>query len=274
LKNFFQRTITGIIYVIILAAGIFLHPFAFAFVFAGITAIGLAEFYNLATTEQIRPWKFTGIFSGVALFIANFLYASGYIQLTILISLILILFVIFFLGLFRWKEHIVLNIGVTYLGILYIAFPVSLLSYLCYPGKESSHFTYEILLGYLVIIWLYDTGAYITGSLIGKHKIMEKVSPGKTWEGFAGGLIIATGIALILAGIFKTITRADWLIITLITVITGTLGDLFESGIKRNALIKDSGRLLPGHGGILDRIDSILLSVPFVLLYLLLRNYY
>ena len=274
MKNFIQRTITGIIYVIIIVASILLHPFAFAFVFAGITAIGLAEFYNLAITEQIHPWKYTGIFTGVALFIANFLYASGYIQLSLLISLVLLSFTIFFLGLFRWREHIILNTGVTFLGILYIAFPISLLAYLCYPAKESSDYTYEILLGYLIILWLYDTGAYMTGSLLGKNKIIEKVSPGKTWEGLIGGLIIATGTALILAGIFKIITRTDWLIITLITVSTGTLGDLVESGIKRNASIKDSGRLLPGHGGILDRIDSVLLSVPFVLLYLLLRNYY
>ena len=274
MKNFIQRSITGIIYVVIITTSILLHPFAFAFVFAGITALSLAEFYNLASTEQIHPWKFTGIFAGVALFITNFLYASGYIQLSLLISLVLLLFVIFFLGLFRWREHIILNTGVTFLGILYIAFPLSLLIYLGYPKKESSSFTYEILLGYMIIHLLYDAVAYITGSLIGKHKIMEKVSPGKTWEGLIGGLIITLGIALILAGIFKIITRTDWLIITLITVITGTLGDLVESGIKRNASIKDSGRLLPGHGGILDRIDSILLSVPFVLLYLLLRNYY
>ena len=274
MKNFIQRSITGIIYVIIIIASILLHPFVFAFVFTGITAIGLVEFYNLATTEQIHPWKLTGTFAGVALFITNFLYASGYIQLSLLISLVLLLFVIFFLGLFRWREHIILNTGVTFLGILYIAFPLSLLIYLGYPKKESSSFTYEILIGYMIIHLLYDASAYITGSLIGKHKIMEKVSPGKTWEGLIGGLIIALGIALILSGIFKIITRTDWLIITLITVITGTLGDLVESGIKRNASIKDSGRLLPGHGGILDRIDSILLSVPFVLLYLLLRNYY
>lgn len=274
MKNFYQRTITGILYVLIIASSILLHPFAFAFVFAVITAIGLAEFYNLVASGHIHPLKYTGISAGVILFTGGFLHASGYIQLSLLISLVLLSFIIFFLGLFKYREHIISSTSVTFLGILYIAFPVSLLAYLCYPEKDNPSYSYEILLGYLIILWLFDTGAYITGSLLGKHKIMEKVSPGKTWEGLIGGLIIAAGTGLILAGIFKTITRTDWLIITLITAITGTMGDLVESGIKRNASIKDSGSLLPGHGGMLDRIDSILLSVPFVFLYLLLRNYY
>ena len=151
---------------------------------------------------------------------------------------------------------------------------MSMLAYLCYPGKDSSEYKFGLLLGYLVLIWLFDTGAYIVGSLIGKHKLMEKISPGKTWEGLIGGLIISIGIAIILSMLTHIITRTDWLIISIITAISGTLGDLVESGIKRNALIKDSGKILPGHGGILDRIDSILLSIPFVTLYLLIRNYY
>lgn len=274
MKNFTQRTITGITYVIIIAASILLHPFAFASVFAILTATGLAEFYTLTSTEQIRPWKYTGIIAGVLLFIVNFLYASGYIQLPYLIGLALLLFLIFFVGLIRWRGHIISETSITFLGILYIPVPLSMLAYLCYPGKNASAYTGVLLLGYLIIIWLFDTGAYITGSLLGKHKIMEKVSPGKTWEGMIGGLIIAAGTALVLAEIFKIIPRTDWIILSLIVSVTGTLGDLVESGIKRNASMKDSGKLLPGHGGILDRIDSILLSIPFVTLYLLFRNYY
>jgi phosphatidate cytidylyltransferase len=274
LKNFVQRTITGIIYVVIIIASILVHPFACAIVFAGITAAGLSEFYNLAASENIHPWKFTGIVTGVSLFIINFLYASGFIQLSVLLGFILLLFIIFFLGLFRSREHIISDLGVTFLGLLYIAVPLSLMTYLCYPGKGSSSYTYEIVLGYLFILWLYDTGAYIFGNLLGKHKMMEKVSPAKTWEGLVGGLIVAIAIAMVVAKIFKIIIRTDWIIISLITVVTGTLGDLVESGIKRNAGKKDSGDLLPGHGGILDRIDSVLLSVPFVLLFLLLRNYF
>jgi len=274
LKNFAQRTITGIIYVAILIASILVHPFAFAFVFACITATGLAEFYSLADSDLIHPLRHTGIAAGVILFIVNFLHASGIIPLSLLLSLVLLSFVIFFIGLYRCREHIISSIGISFLGFLYIAVPLSLLTYLCYPGVLSGSYTYEILLGYLFILWLYDTGAYVFGSLLGKHKIMEKVSPGKTWEGLVGGLIIAIAVSLVAAEIFTIITRTDWLVVSIITVVTGTLGDLVESGIKRNAGMKDSGHLLPGHGGILDRIDSILLSVPFVLIFLILRNYY
>jgi len=273
LKNFIQRSITGIIYVAVIITSILVHPFAFAFVFAGITALSLSEFYKLSSSDHIRAFKYAGIISGVILFIINFLYVSGFIPLPALISFILLSFSVFFLGLIRWKENIILNIGFTFLGILYIAVPLSLLTYLCYPGKGSPSYSHKILLGYLFILWLYDTGAYIFGSLLGRHKIMEKVSPGKTWEGLAGGMIVATGMALVIAEIFVTISRIDWIVISLITVVTGTLGDLLESGIKRNAGAKDSGHLLPGHGGILDRIDSVLLSAPFVCLFLMLRNY-
>lgn len=273
MKNFIQRSITGIIYVAVIITSIFLHPFTFAFVFAGITALSLFEFYRLSAPEHTRALKYAGITYGVILFVINFLYASGSIPLPALISIILLSFSIFFLGLIRWKENTISSLGFTFLGILYIAVPLSLLTYFCYPGKGSPSYTYEILPGYLFILWLYDTGAYIFGSLIGKHKIMEKVSPGKTWEGLFGGLIVAIGTALVVAEIFKTISRTDWITVSLITVITGTLGDLLESGIKRNAGVKDSGHLLPGHGGILDRIDSVLLSVPFVLLFLLLKSY-
>jgi phosphatidate cytidylyltransferase len=274
LKNFTKRTITGLTFVIIICACIILHPFAFASVFAVITVIGLTEFYNLTSSVNTHPWKYPGVIAGLILYITNFLFASGYIHLQILLSLLLMIFLLFFAGLFRWKENMLPGMGVTFLGLLYIPVPLSMIVYLCYPGKGLSEYTYDLLLGWLIILWLYDTAAYITGSLFGKYKLLEQVSPGKTWEGLIGGLIISIGIAFLISLIFDIVTRTDWLIISIITVISGTLGDLVESAIKRNASVKDSGNILPGHGGILDRIDSVLLSIPFVTFYLLIRNYY
>ncbi len=274
MKNFTTRTITGLTYVIIISACIILHPFAFASIFAFITVIALTEFYNIAPLDSTKSWKYPGILAGLMLFISNFLYASGYIHLKHIICLLLVVFLLFFISLVSRKGNILINAGITFLGLIYIPMPLSMLAYLCYPGKDSPDYKFDLLMGYLVIIWLFDTGAYITGSLIGKHKLMEKISPAKTWEGLIGGLVISVGIAFVLSMLSDVVTRTDWLIISIITAITGTLGDLVESGIKRNASIKDSGRILPGHGGILDRIDSILLSIPFVTLYLLIRNYY
>jgi phosphatidate cytidylyltransferase len=274
LKNFTKRTITGLTYVIIISSCIILHPFAFASVFAVITVIALTEFYKIAQLDHSNLWKYPGILAGLMLFIANFLYASGYIQMQYIIGLALIIFLLFFIGLVNQKGNILSDSCITFLGLLYIPVPLSMLVYLCYPGENITEYRFDLLLGYLILLWLFDTGAYIIGSLIGKHKLMEKISPAKTWEGLIGGLIISIGISLVLSLIFDIVTRTDWVIISIITAITGTLGDLFESGIKRNASIKDSGNILPGHGGMLDRIDSVLLSVPFVSLYLLIRNYF
>jgi phosphatidate cytidylyltransferase len=274
LKNFTKRTITGLTYVIIISSCIILHPFAFASVFAVITVIALTEFYNITQLNHTKLWRYTGILAGLILFIANFLYASGYIQMKYIIALALIIFLLFFIGFVNQKGNILSDTSITFLGLLYIPVPLSMLAYLCYPGENITEYRFDLLLGYLILLWLFDTGAYIIGSLIGKHKLMEKISPAKTWEGLIGGIIIAIGIAFILSLVFDIVTRTDWVVISIITVITGTLGDLFESGIKRNASIKDSGSILPGHGGILDRIDSVLLSVPFVSLYLLIRDYF
>ena len=194
MKNFTTRTITGLTYVIIITSCIILHPFAFASIFAVITVIALTEFNNIAPIDHAKSWKYPGILTGLILFIANFLYASGYIQIHLIIALALIIFILFFIGLINQKGNIITNTGITFLGLLYISVPLSMLSFLCYPGKTAPGYKFDVLLGYLIIIWLYDTGAYIVGSLIGKHKLMEKVSPGKTWEGLIGGIIFALGI--------------------------------------------------------------------------------
>jgi phosphatidate cytidylyltransferase len=138
------------------------------------------------------------------------------------------------------------------------------------PLLHSGPQHYGIVLGFFLLIWLNDTGAYFIGSLIGKHKLFERISPGKTWEGSAGGTLFALLTAWGLSYIFPQIDRTHWLILAIITVVTGTLGDLVESMLKRSLGIKDSGNILPGHGGMLDRFDAVLLSAPFVFVYLAL----
>jgi len=235
--------------------------------------LAMIEFYRLSSTDKVKPQRVLGIVTGIVLLVIIYLFASGKISLQILLIPALLTFTIFFVELFRNHDKYMLNLAVTYLGIIYIAIPLSLLPLLCYPKGISDHYNYKIILGYFVLLWIYDTGAYMVGSFIGKHKIMEKISPGKSWEGLFSGWIISIGIALILARVFPVLSRIDWLIIATIIVITGTPGDFVESKFKRYAGVKDTGNLLPGHGGMLDRIDSVLLSVPFVIIFLLIRQY-
>jgi phosphatidate cytidylyltransferase len=124
------------------------------------------------------------------------------------------------------------------------------------------------MIGYLGILWLNDTGAYFTGSLIGKHKLFERISPKKTWEGSIGGAVLAIATAYLASILFPQFSAWKWIGIGILTVIFGTLGDLVESALKRSLNIKDSGTILPGHGGILDRFDAVLVSVPFVFVFL------
>jgi phosphatidate cytidylyltransferase len=138
------------------------------------------------------------------------------------------------------------------------------------PATLSGPYHYGVVLGFLVILWLNDTGAYFVGSLIGKHKLFERISPGKTWEGSAGGAFFAVLTAWGISFIFKQLDGMQWMILAILIVISGTLGDLVESMLKRSLGIKDSGTILPGHGGLLDRFDAVLLSAPFVFVYLVL----
>jgi len=129
------------------------------------------------------------------------------------------------------------------------------------------------LLFILAAIWINDTMAYITGSLIGKHKLVERISPGKTWEGFIGGLIFTIGIMLLANALFFDFDIATLAVVSLVIVISGTLGDLLESKLKREAGVKDSGSFIPGHGGILDRLDSLLLAAPFAGIAFMIINW-
>ncbi|KPK81872.1 MAG: hypothetical protein AMS27_15100 [Bacteroides sp. SM23_62_1] len=273
MKNFTQRTITGLLYVAVIIISLYLHPFLFMSLLMIIMILAMIEFYRLITTENIKPQVLPGIVTGIIILLTSCVYAAGFIHTRILFLPAILVFLLFFIELFRHQGILAGNLAFTILGLIYITFPLSILILLGYPTSIVEGFSLEIILGYLILLWLYDTGAYIIGSFAGRHKIMENISPGKSWEGFLGGLIISIGVAFAVAEFFPILDRTDWMIVALITAVTGTLGDFVESGLKRNAGVKDSGKILPGHGGMLDRIDSILLSVPFVYIYLLIRQY-
>ena len=161
------------------------------------------------------------------------------------------------------------TVMVTLSGLFYILLPVSLIPFIT-NSSLSDGYDPRILLGTLFIIWIYDTGAYIFGSLLGKHKMAPGISPKKSWEGLIGGLVFAFLSSIVIAQYFTLLNQVDWIVLSLIIVLTSTTGDLFESLIKREAGVKDSGKIFPGHGGMLDRFDSVLMAIPFVFLYLYL----
>jgi phosphatidate cytidylyltransferase len=157
-------------------------------------------------------------------------------------------------------------LSVLIFGLVYIAIPYSLLAFLVFPGANNHQYTSGILLGLLALIWLNDTGAYVFGMLFGKHRLFERISPKKSWEGAIGGTIVTIVLGYCMNFFVPFLSRADWIILSLLVSVFGVFGDLFESLLKRSAGVKDSGNLMPGHGGILDRMDSLLLYLHRLLI--------
>jgi len=269
-----QRTITGTIFVIILLGSVLFSAYSFAILFFTITILGIWEFYTLAEKTGHQPQRITGILLGAFLFSGTLLnYSTTYGKFALFpIALLLpTLFSIFIIELYRKKEKAFGNIAYTILGVLYIALPFSLFTVIAFgtPVTFSTN-SYEPskILGILFILWSSDTGAYLSGKAFGKHKLFERISPKKTWEGTIGGGILALAVAYIVSIYFTGFNVMDWMIIALIIVILGNLGDLVESLFKRTIDVKDSGTILPGHGGILDRFDSLIISIPFIFIYI------
>jgi phosphatidate cytidylyltransferase len=264
--NFTTRTFSAAIFAIVLLTGICLHPLAFLVVFLGISLMGTYEFYQLAKKADSSPQVVLGLFASALLFISCF--ATNYFAFTsgfLLFGMLLILIPIF--ELYRKKKNPFTNIAFTILGILYVALPFSLLNYMAFP-LEDQEFHFQIILGVFIMIWANDTGAYIVGVNFGKHRLFERISPKKSWEGSIGGAVITLAVAYLYSLFSHDLSLVLWLIIAVLVFIFGSLGDLVESLFKRCISIKDSGKILPGHGGVLDRFDAILLVSPMVFIFL------
>ncbi|MDQ3191083.1 MAG: phosphatidate cytidylyltransferase [Bacteroidota bacterium] len=268
-----KRSITGIIFVVVLLFAIIYHPALFFILFLLITFVGLNEFYSIAQKAGFNIQKTAGISAGMIVFILiTGFELFDFIEVKFLSLGLLVPFIIFIAELYRKSPSPLANIALSLMGIFYVAVPFALLSFFIISVEESigGNYNPSILLGYFFLIWTNDTGAYLAGKSMGKRKLFERLSPKKTWEGAAGGLILALGVAYLLSLFYEELSIVNWLIIAAIVVITGNLGDLTESMFKRHVEIKDSGNILPGHGGILDRFDAVLISAPFVWIYLTL----
>jgi len=230
------------------------------------------EFYRISVKERIRAQKNYGVFIGTSFFISNYLFAQNIVDYKIFTIFIPLFIFVFIYELFRNNKKPFSNIGYTLLGIIYIAIPISMFNFFVFRGNLNVIYTPNILLSFFIMLWASDTGAYIFGVSFGKHRLFPRISPKKSWEGFLGGAITSLATSFILSKFYPDLPLIHWFVISTIIVIMGTFGDLVESLFKRSIKIKDSGKIFPGHGGILDRIDSVLLSAPIIFTYLQLIN--
>jgi phosphatidate cytidylyltransferase len=267
-KNIITRTITGIIFIAIIWGSICLSVYTFMAVFLLISILGMIEFYNLATRDNVKPQLITGIISGSILFISTGLYAHGLISSKWVLFNILLAFAVFLIEMYRKSDHPFSNIAFTLLGIFYIALPLSLLNFFYSPFQFRGEFNTHFLIAFFVITWLVDTAAYLVGIVFGRHRLFERISPKKSWEGSIGGFLMGIITAWVISLIFKDIVFYQWAIISAIITVAGGFGDLVESMFKRSVNTKDTGSILPGHGGILDRFDCVFFSAPFVYIYI------
>jgi phosphatidate cytidylyltransferase len=268
-SNFWQRAITGTIYVLVLIGMTLFHPVTLGILFLLMTILACNEFYTIAIKGENLPQKIMGTFVASSAFILSFLTVFYHLPSKFLILLVPMVCIVFIGELYRKKNNPFRQIAFTLLGIIWIGLPMCLIPFLV---NVKSNFHPEILVGCFYLVWANDTGAYLSGRKLGKTKLFERISPKKTWEGAAGGAILALALSYPIAQYFTIISFIDWVILAAIIVLTGNYGDLVESLYKRSKNIKDSGTLLPGHGGILDRIDSLLMVIPFVYVYLFLSH--
>jgi phosphatidate cytidylyltransferase len=271
-NNFFKRSITGVFFVAVLIGGIWFHAISCFLLFSLIVFFGLLELYSIIENTGIKANKPLGIAAGLVHLSITFLYSIGMVPMAAFWLVTPLIAAIFVTELYRKQELPFQNIAFSIFGVLYIALPFSLLLLTGFPEHQISGYVPTMILGYFFLLWTCDTGAYLTGISIGRHPMFARISPKKSWEGFSGGMILTVIVAIILSNYFTVLSRTDWVVIALIISTFGVWGDLIESMLKRSLQIKDSGSILPGHGGILDRFDSVLFSVPMVFLYLQLKT--
>lgn len=276
MTNFIRRTITGAFIVICVLGGLWLHPVSFFIIIAVMIAGTQHEYYMMVRGTGIRPQTITGIIAGFVIYLISTTVAAGWLPGKTFLLLIPLVTFVMVAELFRKVERPFDSLAHTFFSILYTAAPFSLLPFAAFghTGLEplikmnGVGFSPGIPVGFFLLLWTNDTGAYLVGSAIGKHRLFERISPKKSWEGFIGGLILTLLVARLIGGWLGVADTTGWMIIAVIISIAGTAGDLLESMLKRSLGLKDSGTILPGHGGFLDRFDSVVVSFPLVYLYI------
>lgn len=273
-SNLVTRTITGVLFVAIMVCG-FLRPEAMIFLFALITGMAIWEYCGLVNDiEGVSVNRFISTVAGVYFFIAVAAWRSGIVtNFVIFVPYLLTVIYLFASELYLKNENPVHDWAYTMLSQMFIALPLSMINILAFDVQSDGFVHYDMMIPLMlfVFLWVNDSGAYCSGSLFGRHKLFPRISPGKTWEGSIGGGILVLIVAVVvgyLLGDGHALSIPMWMGLGLVVVVFGTLGDLVESLFKRTLGIKDSGNILPGHGGILDRFDSSLMAIPAAVVYI------
>lgn len=274
IKDLATRAGAGILYILIILLGVLGGRYSFLIIFGSILGIALFEFYRMMEKDTSHAIsKIFNIIMGVSIFFSSYLFleeiSKYFLPVTVLTYLLILISSTTFI-----KRNDVLH-GIIYsaFGQMYITLPMCLLMLISYSqpfiygGNGYDHIP---ILAIFVFLWVNDTAAYFIGTLIGKHKLIEHISPKKSIEGFIAGVFFTVISSFIFARLFPDFSIVFWIVFAVIVSLFGTLGDLFESLIKRTSSVKDSGNLIPGHGGILDRIDSLLVATPAVFLYFII----
>ena len=262
--------------VVFVLGGFWLHPISFFLTGLTILAGAQYEYYRMAKNSGRNPRTSGGLVAGIALYSISTLVAAGIIQAVYYLAMVPVITIIMILELYRKEENPFDTLAHTLFPLIYIVVPFSMLPFSAFSrtglGSLLPHgntiFSPGIVVGFFLILWANDTGAYITGMLFGRHRLMERISPKKSWEGVFGGAVIALIAAWLLSTFMGVVSTAGWLVIAIVISVAGTFGDLIESMLKRSMGVKDSGAIMPGHGGFLDRFDSTFLSFPLVYLFI------
>jgi phosphatidate cytidylyltransferase len=277
-NNLVRRTITGAFIVVFVLGGLWLHPVTFFIVGAVILAGTQKEYYTMVRSTGVKPQVITGIITGFLVYFISTLVAMRVIPRESYLVLIPIMSLIMVVEIYRKNEKPFDSLAHTFFSILYTAIPVSMFPYSAFGRTglqplfsfNNMVFSPGMLIGFFLLLWANDTGAYLVGSAIGKHRLMERISPKKSWEGFFGGMLLTLIVSRLLSNFLGVVDLKGWIIIALIVTVAGTFGDLIESMLKRSVGFKDSGSIMPGHGGFLDRFDSVVIAFPLVYLYIAL----
>lgn len=277
LRNFIVRTLSGAVLLLVVLGASFIGYMGYAALLLLITVGGVLEFYNMARAKGVEPQRCVGLLAAISLFVAGAISGikrldggccclDTYLSVAV-IATVLFFALIFFVEIFRNRQTPTLNIATTIMGVGYVALPMALMAMVPLMLGGYDDWKPWCFICYLFLVWGNDVFAYLVGVTMGKHRMCERLSPKKSWEGFVGGVLGSLAMGMLGAYITGG-SYGLWLGLAVVVSLSSVLGDLVESMFKRDAGVKDSGDIIPGHGGILDRFDALILSAPCAFIYL------